>query len=175
MVLSPFSIRRRMNAVMPIFAPIPSSVPSIVPSPAFFRSTKHWPISPAFRFRPSQSFPSRRTAPPIPVPTQIATTSRSPFAAPRRASPSAATRTSFSSRFGMPGNAGSSADGTSHFSTPRFMARSSVVRPSSSGPGTPSPTAATSFRAGPGLRERRVRGGDERLGHLRRARRGTGS
>ena len=39
-VLSPFSIRRRMNAVMPIFAPIPSSVPSMVPSPAFFRSTK---------------------------------------------------------------------------------------------------------------------------------------
>jgi hypothetical protein len=97
-VFSPRSIRRRRKAVIPTFAPIPSSVPSKLP--AFFRSTKLCPISPAFRFRPSQRRPSRRTAPPIPVPTQIATTSRSPFAAPYRASPSAAARTSFSSRFG---------------------------------------------------------------------------
>ena len=157
-----------MNAVMPIFAPIPSSVPSIVPSPAFFRSTKHWPISPAFRFRPSQSFPSRRTAPPIPVPTQIATTSRSPFAAPRRASPSAATRTSFSSRFGIARERRLERrrdlpplDAEVH--RPKERRPSLVERP-----GEAEADGGDVLPPGPGLRERRVRGGDERLGHLRR-------
>ena len=159
-----------MKAVIPTFAPIPSSVPSIVPFPALFRSTKLWPISPAFRFRPEPELPVEEDRPadsradpdrhdePLPLRRSEARLAERRERARRSRAAS-----------GCPGNAGSSADETSHRSTPRFIARRSVVRSASSGPGTPRPIAGDVRPLGPGLRERGVGRRDERVGHLRGA------
>src|SRR6185503_15449977 len=65
-------------------------------------STAVCPISPAEPCEPRQSFPSRITPPPTPVPRVTLTTSRHPRAAPSHISPTAAALASFSRNTGQP-------------------------------------------------------------------------
>ena len=104
-----------------------------------------WPSSPAALPAPHQSWPSSTTPEPTPVPTKTASSEPAPRCTPKRYSPQAAARTSFSTVTGTPKAAASvAASGTSR--QPRLAAWTTAPVSAWIWPAQATPIEARSFR-----------------------------